>query len=96
MLMQRFEALSHGQQAMASAMSTLAMADSTDAPPELRVVVYSAPWCLREGSFVFNQFLNDERLMFRRRYALMDKLSAVIAGRCGAPAPPSLPDLHTT
>ena len=69
--MQRFEALSQHQQAMASDMAALAVsptgsllvADMSEVSPGLRLVVDRAPWCLREGSLVFNQFLNDERLM---------------------------------
>lgn len=69
--MQRFEALSQHQQAIATDMAALAMApngslevaDMSALSPGLRLVVDRAPWCLREGSLVFSQFLHDERLM---------------------------------
>ena len=70
-VMQRFEALAQHQQAITSDMAALSMAptesseiiDMSAVSPGLRLVVDRAPWCLREGSLVFNQFLNDERLM---------------------------------
>lgn len=70
-VMQRFEALAQHQEAMGSDMAALSLpssgslliADMSDVSPGLRLIVDRAPWCLREGSLVFNQFLNDERMM---------------------------------
>ena len=70
-MMQRFEALSQHHQAMDSDMSALAVsadgskvvADLSGISAGLRLVVDRAPWFLREGSLVLNQFLHDERLM---------------------------------
>ena len=70
-VMQRFEALAQHQQALCSDMAALAIpasgslvvADMSDISPGLRLIIDRASWCLREGSLVFNQFLNDDRLM---------------------------------
>ena len=70
-MMQRFEALSQHHQAIDSDMSALAVsatgsrvvADLSDISAGLRLVVDRAPWFLREGSLVLNQFLHDERIM---------------------------------
>jgi uncharacterized protein VirK/YbjX len=70
-VMQRFEALSQHQQALQSDMAALAVtaggsvvvADMDAISKGLKLVVDRAPWCFREGSLVFNQFLHDERLM---------------------------------
>ena len=70
-MMQRFEALSQHHQAIDSDMSALALAadgsrlvaDLSDISTGLRLVVDRAPWFLREGSLVLNQFLHGERLM---------------------------------
>lgn len=70
-MMQRFEALSQHHQAMDSDMRALAVpptgsllvADLSDLSAGLRLVIDRAPWFLREGSLVLNQFLHDERLM---------------------------------
>ena len=70
-MMQRFEALSQHHQAMDSDMSALAVApsgslvvaDLSDLSAGLRLVIDRAPWFLREGSLVLNQYLHDERLM---------------------------------
>ena len=70
-MMQRFEALSQHHQAMDSDMRALAVsptgsllvADLSDISAGLRLVIDRAPWFLREGSLVLNQFLHDERLM---------------------------------
>ena len=69
--MQRFEALAQHQEAMSTDMAALSLpasgslliADMSDVSPGLKLVVDRAPWCLREGSLVFNQFLNDDRMM---------------------------------
>jgi len=69
--LQRFEALSQHQRAIGSDIAALALkpddlleiADMSSVSPGLRLVVDRAPWCLREGSLVFNQFLNEERMM---------------------------------
>lgn len=69
--MQRFEALAQHQEAMSTDMAALSLpasgslliTDMSDVSPGLKLVVDRAPWCLREGSLVFNQFLNDERMM---------------------------------
>ena len=69
--MTRFEALAQHQQAIATDMAALAVppdgslliADLADVSPGMQLVVDRAPWCLREGSLVFNQFLHDERMM---------------------------------
>ena len=68
---ERFDALAQHEQAVRSDMAPLAfrpsgslvISDMSDVSPGLKLVVDRAPWCLREGSLVFNQFLNDERLM---------------------------------
>lgn len=68
---QCFVALSQHQQALQSDMKALdvgrtgsiVVADMSDVHPGLKLVVDRAPWCLREGSLVFNQFVGDERLM---------------------------------
>lgn len=70
-VLQRFDALSQHRQALLSDMAALdvgrdgsvVVADLSAVSPGLRLVVDRAPWCLREGSLVFNQFVNDERLM---------------------------------
>jgi uncharacterized protein len=70
-VMQRFEALSQHQQALQSDMAALAVApegsvvvaDMDAVSKGLKLVVDRAPWCFREGSLVFNQFLHAERLM---------------------------------
>jgi uncharacterized protein VirK/YbjX len=71
-VMQRFEALSQHQQALQSDMAAVAVTGSTESvviadmnavSKGLKLVVDRAPWCFREGSLVFNQFLHDERLM---------------------------------
>ena len=70
-VMQRFEALAQHQQALCSDMAALAIpasgslvaADMSDVSPGLRLIIDRAPWFLREGSLVFNLFLNDDRLM---------------------------------
>ena len=70
-VMVRFQALAQHRQAIATDMSALALppsgslliADLSDLTPGLKLVVDRAPWCLREGSLVFNQFLHDERMM---------------------------------
>ena len=70
-VMQRFEALSQHEQAMRSDMAALAVsptgslviADMSDTSAGLRLVIDRAPWFLREGSLVFNQFLHHDRLM---------------------------------
>ena len=69
--MVRFQALAEHQQAIATDMAALAVprlgslliADLSDLTPGMKLVVDRAPWCLREGSLVFNQFLHDERMM---------------------------------
>ena len=69
--MARFEALAQHEQAIATDMRALAVpisgsllvADLADLSPGVTLVVDRAPWFLREGSLVFNQFLNDERMM---------------------------------
>lgn len=69
--MQRFEALSQHRQALRKEMSVLSsgdtaslvVADLSDVLPGLTLTVDRAPWCLREGSLVFNQFFEDERMM---------------------------------
>ncbi len=70
-LLKRFEALSQHRQAMQTDMKALdvghsgsvLVADLSSVYPGLKLVVDRAPWCLREGSLVFNQFVGDERLM---------------------------------
>ena len=70
-VLQRFEALSQHWQAINSDMAAVAIAptrsllvaDMSEVSAGLRLVIDRAPWCLREGSLVFNQFLNEERLM---------------------------------
>lgn len=70
-MMQRFEALSQHHQAIDSDMSAMAVsatgsrvvADLSKISAGLRLVVDRAPWFLREGSLVLNQFRHDERLM---------------------------------
>ena len=70
-LTQRFEALSQHRQAVCTDMRalnvdvarTLVVADLSNVSPGLRLIVDQAPWCLREGSLVFNQFLGEERMM---------------------------------
>lgn len=70
-VLQRFEALSQHWQAMNTDMAAVAISptesllvtDMSEASAGLRLVIDRAPWCLREGSLVFNQFLNEERLM---------------------------------
>ncbi|MEO5698202.1 MAG: DUF535 family protein [Burkholderiaceae bacterium] len=67
----RFEALSQHKQSMYSDMSgaavpplnSLIVADLSETSPGLKLVIDRAPWCLREGSLVFSQFLHDERMM---------------------------------
>ncbi len=68
---ERFEALSQHLQALQSDMAALnvgrdgsvLVADLSAVSPGLKLVVDRAFWCLREGSLVFNQFVNDDRLM---------------------------------
>ena len=70
-LTQRFEALSQHRQAVCTDMRalnvdvvrTLVVADLSNVSPGLKLIVDQAPWCLREGSLVFNQFLGEERMM---------------------------------
>ena len=68
---QRFEALAQHQQALTTDMANLVLPatglvvveDLSDVSHGLKLVVDRAPWCLREGSLVFSQFLNKDRLM---------------------------------
>jgi uncharacterized protein VirK/YbjX len=70
-MLRRFEALSEHKQALASDMAALDVSvsasvlivDLEDISSGLRLVVDRAPWCLREGSLVFNLFLHEERMM---------------------------------
>jgi uncharacterized protein VirK/YbjX len=70
-LLKRFEALSHHRQAVESDMSavnvsrtgSLLVADLTQVSKGLRLTIDRAYWHMREGGLVFNQFVNDERLM---------------------------------
>ena len=70
-LTHRFEALSQHRHAVCTDMSavnvdvvrTLVVADLSHVSPGLRLIVDRAPWCLREGSLVFNQFLGEDRMM---------------------------------
>lgn len=69
--LRRFEALSHHRQAVEGDMSalrvsrtgSLVVADMTQVSKGLRLTVDRAYWHMREGGLVFNQFVNDERLM---------------------------------
>ena len=69
--LQRFDALSQHLQALEGDMAaldigveqTLEVADLGNLSPGLRLAIDRAPWCLREGSLVFNQFIGDLRLM---------------------------------
>ena len=71
LLTHRFEALSQHRQAVCTDMFALnidvarilVVADLSNVSPGLRLTVDQAPWCLREGSLVFNQFLGEERMM---------------------------------
>lgn len=69
--LQRFEALSQHFQALDDDMAALDIgidevldvADLGALSPGLRLAIDRAPWCLREGSLVFSQFIGDHRLM---------------------------------
>lgn len=69
--LKRFNAMSQHLQALSSDMAALdisrseavIVADLASVSPGLRLVVDRAPWCLREGSLVFNQFVNEHRTM---------------------------------
>lgn len=69
--LQRFDALSQHFQALEDDMAmldigaadTLEVADLADLSPGLRLVIDRAPWCLREGSLVFSQFIGEHRLL---------------------------------
>lgn len=71
LLAQRFEALSQHQQAMLTDMQALSLetrgrlvvTDLSSVSPGLRLIVDRAYWFMREGSLVFNQFLDEERIM---------------------------------
>ena len=70
-MIQRFEALSQHRQALLDDMKILdidptgvvVVADLSDLSPGLKLIVDRAPWCLREGSLVFSQYINDDRMM---------------------------------
>lgn len=70
-VMERFEALSQHRRALQDDMARVdvgldgevLIADLHEVSPGLRLVVDRAPWCLREGSLVFNQFVGEDRLM---------------------------------
>jgi len=70
LLAQRFEALSQHRQALLTDMQALSfeptgrvmVADLSSVSPGLRLIVDRASWFLREGSLVFNQFLDEERI----------------------------------
>jgi uncharacterized protein VirK/YbjX len=67
----RFESLGEHHAALSldmqklkiSAANSIVVADLDHVSKGLRLVVDRAPWCLREGSLVFSQFVDDERLM---------------------------------
>lgn len=69
--LKRFDALSQHFQALEDDMAmldigiadTLEVADLGSLSPGLRLVIDRAPWCLREGSLVFSQFVGDHRLL---------------------------------
>jgi uncharacterized protein VirK/YbjX len=70
-MIQRFEALSQHRQALLDDMAILdispseavVVADLSDLSPGLKLIVDRAPWCLREGSLVFSQYIEDDRMM---------------------------------
>ena len=68
---QRFEKIAQHRQALLDDMTVLdidlsdaiVVADLSDVSPGLRLVVDRAPWFVREGGLVLNEFQHDERMM---------------------------------